>query len=161
MQQLTSLDQPRLNVWYKQAVNCLQVRPYLQHTQYNDEFQIPITDWGEAFFMDDASTTLMRLGFDRTRNTASIRLYSLPGSQNAAAGCLKALVKLHKVYFIKSYIFAIHDSNKKWLKGIEKRFSQYCWGVEPSAAYDTESKTWVSVHHFSIPVDKLVKYKGL
>lgn len=160
MQQLTSLDQPRLNMWYKQAINCPQVRPYLQHTQYNDEFQIPTTDWSEAFFMDDASTTLMRLGFDRARKTASVRLYSLPGSQKAVAGCLRILMKLHKVYSLRTYTFAIHDSNKNWLNGIQKRFSEYCWGVEPAAAYDMESKTWVAVHYFSIPVDKLVRHKG-
>lgn len=155
MQQLTSMDQCRVDWWYKQAINSPQVRPFLQHVQYNEEFQIQKLDWDSVFFMDEAGTTLMKLGFDRQRHHATVGIYSLPGAQATVAAAFRFLLKLHKVYGLKAYNFKIHDSNRVWMAGLLKRFPEYCWGSEPAAAYDMALQCWVPVHHFSIPVGAL------
>lgn len=79
IEHLTTIDQPRLNEWFKRALNS-NIRHQLSLSNWIAEIEIKNTSWEQVVLMDTNDKAVTLAKFDRDDHTAFISHWRTNGS---------------------------------------------------------------------------------
>lgn len=71
VEQLTTIDQPRLNEWFKKAINS-KISHQLSLSNWTAEIEIKNSSWEQVILMDSSNKAVTIAKFDRDDHSESL-----------------------------------------------------------------------------------------
>lgn len=154
--QITQLDQDRLEDWFDKAMNDESVRPYLTTGVHFPRISLPEDSYDGAIFMNENNTGVIKLYPNEDSQTMMIGIWVLTpenddSSRSVVAHALmgKAIEYTMRNPRIQFFSTRVMSTNYHGMNFSTRLLTQ--WGEEKHAVFDTSDVStgcWVSWVHF-------------
>lgn len=154
VEQLTTIDQPRLNEWFKKAINS-KISHQLSLSNWTAEIEIKNSSWEQVILMDSSNKAVTIAKFDRDDHSAFISHWRIGGSSLVTFHHMRKLYDILVMNGIKNVKAVCRETNTKSRKLCENIFGQE-WGIEPESTYDFHLQKTVGICHYFSKLSDIV-----